>query len=166
MAGYQKIQIIGNVGRDPEMRFTSQGKAVTSFSVAVTRRFGSREGGQDEETLWFRVSAWEGLAEICNQYLTKGKQVFIEGRLRPPSVYTDRNGAPRASLEITASEMQMLGSKGDAGIGQVPDDSDGYDDEPAAPRPAPRPAPSSAAPARNKPQPISDDVESEDEIPF
>jgi single-strand DNA-binding protein len=104
MAGLNKLQIIGNLGRDPEMRFTSQGKAVTSFTVAVNRKW---SGG--EETIWVRVSAWDRLAEICNEYLTKGKQVYIEGRIRQPEVFTDRNGETRTSLEMTATDMVMLG---------------------------------------------------------
>ena len=141
MAGLNKVQIIGNLGSDPEMRYTSQGTAVTNFSVAVNRKW---SGG--EETIWFRVSAWERLAEICNQYLSKGRQVYIEGRLRPPDVYTDRNGVTRANLEITATEMVMLGSR------------DGGVEETQAPE-------RSEPPARNAPQTVGED-DTEDEIPF
>ena len=107
-----KIIVIGNVGRDPEMRYTPSGQAVTSFSIASNRRFRTADGEQREETEWFNVSAFGRLSEICNQYLTRGQQVYIEGRLRGRS-YTDRDGQPRYSLEVTATEMQMLGRRGE-----------------------------------------------------
>jgi single-strand DNA-binding protein len=163
MAGLNKIQIIGNLGRDPEMRFTPQGTAVTSFTVAVNRKWGGGEDGKNEETIWFRVSAWNRLAEICNEYLSKGKQVYIEGRIRQPQIFTDRNGAVRASLEMTATDMVMLGSRGDSdyssNYGDDYDDTTG--DEPSTPS---REGKDTPAP-RNKPQPITSD-ENDDEIPF
>ena len=107
-----KIIVIGNVGRDPEMRYTPSGQSVTSFSVASNRRYRSAEGEQREETEWFNVSAFGRLSEICNQYLTRGRQVYVEGRLRGRS-YADRDGQPRYSLEITASEVQFLGGRGE-----------------------------------------------------
>ena len=107
-----KIIVIGNVGRDPEMRYTASGQAVTSFSVASNRRYRTADGEQREETEWFNVSAFGRLSEICNQYLTRGQQIYVEGRLRGRS-YTDRDGQPRYSLDITLTEMQMLGRRGD-----------------------------------------------------
>ena len=107
-----KIIVIGNVGRDPEMRYTPNGQAVTSFSVASNRRYRGGDGEQREETEWFNVSAFGRLSEICNQYLTRGQQVYIEGRLRGRS-YSDRDGQPRYSLEVMLTEMQMLGRRGD-----------------------------------------------------
>ena len=107
-----KIIVIGNVGRDPEMRYTPSGQAVTSFSVASNRRYRTSDGEQRDETEWFNVSAFGRLSEICNQYLTRGRQVYVEGRLRGRS-YTDRDGQPRYSLEITANEVQFLGGRGD-----------------------------------------------------
>ena len=107
-----KIIVIGNVGRDPEMRYTPSGQAVTSFSIASNRRYRTSDGEQREETEWFNVSAFGRLSEICNQYLTRGQQVYVEGRLRGRS-YTDRDGQPRYSLEVTATEMQMLGRRGE-----------------------------------------------------
>ncbi len=175
MAGLNKIQIIGHLGRDPEMRFTPQGTPVTSFSVAVSRQWTDREGGKQDETIWFNVSAWNRLAEICNQYLSKGKQVYIEGRMRAPQAFTDRTGAMRCSLEVTATEMQMLGAKGDSssyrGGGSDEEYAPGYpsDDEP---RGAPASSTSSGGGSttytpRNSPQPIrEDDGSGEDEIPF
>ena len=94
------------------MRYTTSGQAVTSFSVASSRRYRTADGEQREETEWFNVSAFGRLSEICNQYLTRGQQVYVEGRLRGRS-YTDRDGQPRYSLEVTATEMQMLGRRGE-----------------------------------------------------
>ena len=94
------------------MRYTPSGQAVTSFSVASNRRYRSANGEQREETEWFNVSAFGRLSEICNQYLTRGQQVYVEGRLRGRS-FTDRDGQPRYSLEVTATEMQMLGRRGE-----------------------------------------------------
>jgi len=114
---YQKTIIVGNLGRDPEMRYTPSGTAVTNFSVAVSRRWTGRDGQQQEKTTWFRVSAWDKLAELCNQYLSKGRQVLVEGDVeaRP---WTSQEGEARASLELRAFNVRFLG-----GAGQ----SEGYD---------------------------------------
>ena len=109
-----KIVIIGHLGRDPEMRYTPEGQAVTSFSVASSRKYRTAAGDQREETEWFNVSAWGKLGEICNQYLAKGKQVYIEGRLKTRS-YQTQNGETRFSLDVTCSDIQFLGG----GQGQV-----------------------------------------------
>jgi single-strand DNA-binding protein len=112
---YQKLTIVGNLGQDPEMRYTPDGTPVTNFSVATNRRWTSADGSQGEETVWFRVTAWRRMAEVCNEYLEKGRQVLVEGRLRPdpqtggPRVWTDRNGNPRASFEVTAQTVKFLG---------------------------------------------------------
>lgn len=94
------------------MRYTPSGQAVTSFSVASSRRYRTADGEQREETEWFNVSAFGRLSDICNQYLTRGQQVYVEGRLRGRS-YTDRDGQPRYSLDIMLTEMQMLGRRGE-----------------------------------------------------
>ncbi len=120
-----KIIVIGHLGRDPEMRYTPNGDSITSFSVASSRRYRTREGEQREETEWFNVSAFGRLADICNQYLTKGQQVYVEGRLRSRS-YTDRDGQSRYSLDVNLVEMQMLGRRGDNEYGGG--DRGGYGD--------------------------------------
>ncbi|MFL2745983.1 MAG: single-stranded DNA-binding protein [Dehalococcoidia bacterium] len=102
-----KILVIGNVGSDPEMRYTPNGSAVTSFSVATNRRYTNAAGEQKEETEWFRVSAWNKLAETCNQYVVKGMKVYVEGRVSS-SAWTDQEGQARSSLEINCSEVQFL----------------------------------------------------------
>ena len=107
-----KIIVIGNLGRDPEMRYTPSGQSVTSFSIASNRRYTTASGEQREETEWFNVNAWGRLAETCNQYLTKGQQVYVEGRLTSRT-YQGRDGDTRVSLDINLTEMQMLGRRGD-----------------------------------------------------
>ena len=120
-----KIIVIGNLGNDPEMRYTPNGQSVTSFNIASNRRYRTADGEQREETEWFRCSAFGRLADVCNQYLTRGQQVYVEGRLRGRS-YTDRDGQPRYSLDITLTEMQMLGRRGDNEYGGG--DRGGYGD--------------------------------------
>ena len=130
-----KIIVIGHLGADPEMRYTPNGQSVTNFNVASSRRYTTAEGERREETEWFRVSAFGRLADTCNQYLAKGRQVYVEGRLRSRA-YTDREGQPRASIEITANEVQFLGGRGEggdyAGSGQARGDYNdgGYDGGP------------------------------------
>ena len=105
---YQQVIIVGNLGRDPEMRYTASGVPVTSFSVAVSKRWTGQDGQKQEKTTWFRVTAWRQLAEICSQYLTKGRQVMVIGEIEEPDVWTDREGNNRASLELTARDVKFL----------------------------------------------------------
>jgi len=115
MAGYQYTVIIGNVGRDPEMRYTQSGVAVTDFSVAVSRTWQNKTTNErQEETTWFRVSAWRGLAETVNEYVHKGMQVMVAGRVSADA-YMGKDGEPKASLDITAIDVQFLGSRDDTG---------------------------------------------------
>lgn len=107
-----KIFLIGNVGRDPEMRYTPNGNPVTSFSVATNRRYTTGEGEQRDETEWFNVSAWNKLAETCNQYVTKGMKVFVDGRLSTRE-YTGADGQQRTSLDVTAFDVRFLDRSGD-----------------------------------------------------
>jgi len=116
---FQQCIIIGNLGRDPEMRYTPDGKAVTNFTVAVNRKWTSADGSPGEETTWFRVACWGKLAETTNQYLTKGRQVMVAGRISA-SAWTGQDGQPRASLELTAQDVKFLGSRGDQDA-SVPD---------------------------------------------
>ncbi len=113
MAGYQYTIIIGNVGRDPELRYTQSGVAVCDFSVAVSRRWTDRTTNEPrEETTWFRVSAWRRLAETAAQYVHKGMQIMVTGRVSA-SAYIAQDGEARASLELTALDMQFLGRRGE-----------------------------------------------------
>ena len=123
-----KIIVIGNVGRDPEMRYTASGQAVTSFSVASNRRYRTADGEQREETEWFNCTAFGRLADTCNQYLTRGQQVYVEGRLRSRQ-YDRRDGTPGFSLDVTVTDMQMLGRRDEMDGGGYGGQSDrGYGD--------------------------------------
>ncbi len=108
--GLNKVMIIGNLGRDPEMRYTPSGKPVTSFSLACGRSWISSDGERREETEWFNVVAWGNLAEICNQHLSKGQQVYVEGRLQTRS-WEDNNGQRHFRTEVVANEMIILGNR-------------------------------------------------------
>ena len=116
---YQKVIIVGNLGRDPEMRYTADGTPVTNFSVATSRKWTNPDGSPGEETVWFRVSAWRKLAETCNQYLSKGRLVLIEGTLKPdpntgnPQIWTRQDGTPGASFEVRAFTVKFLGGRGE-----------------------------------------------------
>lgn len=134
---FNKIIIVGNLGRDPELRYTPQGKAVCDFTVATTDRRRDPSGESKDETTWFRVTFWDRQAEVASQYLSKGRQVYIEGRLRTRE-WTDKEGRTRISLEVTGTELQLLGSKGDE---------------------------ASPSPAKPTPHP-SDDPVTDDDIPF
>jgi len=126
-----KIMLIGNLGRDPEMTYTPSGTPITKFSLAVSRRRGSRDSGTStEETQWFSVVAWEKLAETCNQYLHKGSKVYIEGRINSRK-YTDKDGIERTVWDVTATNMEMLEPRG-ASQGDGMGGGGGYGDEMAA----------------------------------
>ena len=114
---YQKIIIIGNLGRDPEMRYTPNGSAVTNFSVATNRRYTGTDGQMVDQTTWFRVSVWNRQAETCNQYLRQGSKVLVEGRLNPdpatggPKIWTRQDGTPGSSFEISANTVRFLSTR-------------------------------------------------------
>ena len=110
MASLNKVMIIGNLGRDPEMRYTPSGSAVTSFSVAVNRRWNSPDGQQQDETEWFNIVTWNKLAETCNQVLTKGRHVYVEGRLKTRS-WDGQDGQKHYRTEVIASTVEFLDSK-------------------------------------------------------
>lgn len=112
--GLNKVMIIGNLGRDPEMRYTPSGKPVTSFSVAVSRSWVKPEGERTETTDWFNIVAWGRLAEICSQYLTKGSMVYVEGRLETRS-WEGENGQKHFRTEVVASDVNILDRRGRPG---------------------------------------------------
>ena len=112
---YQKLIIVGNLGASPEMRYTPSGTPVTNFSVATNRKWTNADGTPGEEVVWFRVAAWGRMAEVCNQYLTKGRQVLVEGTLTPdpetgaPRVWTRADGTSGSSFEVRANTVKFLG---------------------------------------------------------
>jgi len=147
---YHKVILIGNLGRDPELRYTPQGTPVTTFTVATNRTYTDGEGNQVQQTTWFRVSTWGRLAEACNQYLRRGMRVYIEGRLVPdpntggPRVFTRQDGTVGASFELRAHMVKFLSSR----------------QEMNAPEAAPSASPAPATPS-------ADDLPAEEEeIPF
>lgn len=131
---YQKIIIVGNLGRDPEMRYMQDGTAVTNLNVATNRRWTDRASGESrEETTWFRVSVWGRQAEAANQYLSKGRQVLVEGRLETdpqtggPRLYTRQDGTVGASYEVRAFLVQFIGGRD---TGSSFDSGDDFDQSP------------------------------------
>jgi len=113
---YQKLIIAGNLGKDPEMRYSPSGDAVTNLNVATSRKYTDKSGQQVEETIWVRVSVWGKQAEACNQYLKKGRAVLVEGRLNAdkatggPRIFTRQDGTSGASFEMTADTVRFLSS--------------------------------------------------------
>jgi single-strand DNA-binding protein len=110
--GLNKVMVIGHLGKDPEMRYTPSGRPVTTFTVAVSRSWNTADGERRTETEWFNIVAWGNLAEICKQYLYKGQQVYIEGRLQTRR-WEDKEGQKHTSVEVVANEMMMLGDRRD-----------------------------------------------------
>lgn len=154
MASVNKWIGIGNLGRDPEMRYTASGEAICNFSIACTESWKDKQTGEKKEmTEWVRISFFGKLAEICGQYLKKGSQVYIEGSLRTRK-WTDKDGQERYTTEIRGDEMKMLGSR--QGQGAPAASGGGYDSEPTTDY--------APAPPRNKPKPSFDDLG--DDIPF
>jgi single-strand DNA-binding protein len=130
---YQKLIITGNLGQDPELRYMQDGQSVCNFSLACNRRWNDRATGeQQEEVTWFRVSVWGKQAEAANQYLSKGRQVLVEGRLRPdantggPRLWTRQDGSVGAFFEVVADRVQFLGGNGNGNgrAGEEPDYED------------------------------------------
>ena len=183
MASINKVIIIGNLGRDPEVRYTPNGSAVCNIGVATTRNWKNKDSGErQEETEWHRVTMFDRLAEIAGEYLKKGRPVYIEGRLRTRK-WTDKDGVEKYTTEIVAEQMQLLGGREGGGGGGGGDEGGGYgggDDAgrgeppqrrssaPAARAAAPNapyaPKPMAASKPAGKPATGFDDMD--DDIPF
>ncbi len=137
MASLNKVMLIGNLGKDPEVRYTGSGQAVASFSLATSERFKNKQSGEwEEKTEWHRVTLWGKQAEVAGEYLAKGKTVFIEGRLQTRK-WTDRDGNEKYTTEVVGERMQMLSGKGEAGgagrrsdAGGVAETTASYDEPP------------------------------------
>ncbi|HKL78604.1 MAG TPA: single-stranded DNA-binding protein [Gammaproteobacteria bacterium] len=165
--GVNKVILIGNLGRDPEIRYTTNGNAVANLSLATTRRYRGRDGQQQEETEWHRVVMFSRLAEIAGEYLRKGSQCYIEGRLQTRK-WQDQNGQDRYSTEVVANEMQMLGAGGGGGGGGRGggggwDQSAPADFDQTAPQGPPQGGPGGSGGGGNQPD---FDQDFEDDIPF
>jgi len=135
MASLNKVMLIGNLGKDPEVRYTTSGTAVASFSIATTERFKNKSGEFEEKTEWHNITLWSRLAEIAGEYLSKGKTVYIEGRLQTRK-WQDRDGRDRYTTEIVGEKMQMLSAKGDGGGRSKAPADQGYGDAPAYEEPS------------------------------
>ena len=173
MASVNKVILIGNCGRDPEVRYTPSGTAICSISVATSsRRKDKNTGEQIEDTQWHRVTFYDRLAEIAGEYLRKGKPVYLEGRLKYGK-YTDKDGIERNTVDIIAEQMQMLGGRdsgeeggggGGGGYSRERAPARGGDDGEGRPAPAPRAAPAPAPRPAPKSSTGFDDMD--DDIPF
>jgi single-strand DNA-binding protein len=167
MASVNKVIIIGNLGRDPEVRYTPSGSAVCNVSIATTRNWKSKDSGDKvEETEWHRVVFYDRLAEIAGEYLKKGRPVYVEGRLKTRK-WQDKDGKDTYTTEIVAEQMQLLGSREGMGGGDDAGGGGGYargGEGGGASRPAARPPASRPAPAAQKPATGFDDMD--DDIPF
>ncbi|MEI6306595.1 MAG: single-stranded DNA-binding protein [Deltaproteobacteria bacterium] len=133
MASLNKVMLIGNLGKDPEVRYTASGQAVASFNLATSEKFKNKNGESEERTEWHRITLWSRLAEIAGEYLTKGKTVYIEGRLQTRK-WQDNSGNERYTTEIVGEKMQMLSPKGesrrDADIPANPATGGGFEEPP------------------------------------
>ena len=166
MASVNKVIIVGNLGRDPEIRYMPSGDAIANIAVATSYKSKDRNTGEQKElTEWHRISFFGRLAEIVGQYLKKGSSVYVEGRLQTRK-YTDKDGVEKYATDIIAEQMQMLGGRQGMGEGGGMDDA-GYDAPPQQQqsRPAPRPAPPAPA-ARPAPKPAPNFSDMDDDIPF
>jgi len=159
--GINKVILIGNLGNDPETRYTQSGAAVTNISLATSETWKDKQTGQPQErTEWHRVVFFNRLAEIAGEYLRKGSKVYVEGSLRTRK-WQDQSGQDRYTTEIVGNEMQMLDSRGQGMGAPYPDQGQGYD----APAQAPAPAPQQAA-AGGQAAPPASFEDFDDDIPF
>lgn len=131
MAGLNKVMLIGNLGKDPEMRYTANGAAVTSFSLAVSRTYQGNDGERKEETEWFDVTTWNKQAELVSQFLSKGRKAYVEGRLHTRS-YEDKEGIKRYRTEVIADRVLFLDSAQGGGQRAMAGGDRGYDDGPGS----------------------------------
>jgi single-strand DNA-binding protein len=174
MASVNKVIIVGNLGKDPEVRYMPSGGAICNVTVATTRQWKNKESGEKmEETDWHRVVFFDRLAEIAGEYLKKGRSVYVEGRLRTRK-WTDKEGKDQYTTEVVATEMQMLGSREGAGSGAgggagagSGDEEGGYAERSVSPqRPAPASRPAAQAPARPAAKAATGFDNMDDDIPF
>ncbi len=159
---FNKIIIVGNLGRDPELRYTPQGTAVCSFTLATNERRRDKSGEHQDVTTWFRVTLWGNQAETASKYLAKGRPVYIEGRLRVEE-WTDRDNNNRYTLEVNATDMQFIGSRQDAG--EFSGGGGGSQEEPAFSGAPPSDSQSSSSSAAS-PAAAAAPAPADDDIPF
>ncbi len=132
---FQQVVLLGNLGDAPELRYTPSGTPVASFSLAVNKAWTTQDGKREEKTTWFRVTVWRKQAEMVAQYLTKGRQVLVIGEMQEAHAWSDKEGNPRATLEVTAQFVKFLGSKGENGNGTADAPQETGDEEDSEPIP-------------------------------
>ncbi|MHB1145545.1 MAG: single-stranded DNA-binding protein [Thiobacillus sp.] len=164
MASVNKVILVGNLGRDPEMRYLPSGEAVANLAIATTDKYKDKTGQMVEQTEWHRVSFFGRTAEVCGQYLKKGSQVYVEGSIRTRK-YTDKEGVEKYATEIRGDRMQMLGSKGGGGMADMDDGGFNQSAPQSQPRGNARAAGSSAPAAAQRPAGSGFD-DMDDDIPF
>jgi single-strand DNA-binding protein len=168
MASVNKVIIVGNLGKDPEVRYNPSGTAWCTVSIATTRAWKDKTSGDKvEETEWHRVVFNDRLAEIAGEYLKKGRSVYVEGRLKTRK-WTDKDGSEKFTTEVLANEMQMLGGREGMGAGASGEEGGGYSERSPAQRPEPASRPAAVAATRPaaKPAPSSGFDNMDDDIPF
>jgi single-strand DNA-binding protein len=163
MASVNKVILVGNLGRDPEIRYLPSGDPVANVTIATSSKYKNKTGEMVEETEWHRVTFFGKLAEIVGQYLKKGRSVYVEGRIKTRK-YTDKDGVEKYATDIIANEMQMLGSR--EGMGGPSGEDEGAGGGYSRPAPASRPAAAAAAAQQTQAKPSSGFDDMDDDIPF
>jgi single-strand DNA-binding protein len=163
MASVNKVILVGNLGRDPEIRYLPSGDPVANVTIATSSKYKNKAGEMVEETEWHRVTFFGKLAEIVGQYLKKGRSVYVEGRIKTRK-YTDKDGVEKYATDIIANEMQMLGSR--EGMGGPSGEDEGAGGGYSRPAPASRPAAAAAAAQQTQAKPSSGFDDMDDDIPF
>ena len=163
MASVNKVILVGNLGRDPEIRYLPSGDPVANVTIATSSKYKNKTGEMVEETEWHRVTFFGKLAEIVGQYLKKGRSVYVEGRIKTRK-YTDKDGVEKYATDIIANEMQMLGSR--EGMGGPSGEDEGAGGGYSRPAPASRPATAAAAAQQTQAKPSSGFDDMDDDIPF
>ena len=168
MASVNKVILVGNLGRDPEIRYLPSGEPVANITIATSSKYKNKTGEMVEETEWHRVTFFGKLAEIVGQYLKKGRSVYVEGRIKTRK-YTDKDGIEKYATDIIANEMQMLGGREGMGEPSGDDGGGGYDNVPPRRAASAAPRAAAAAPAARQappPRPASGFDDMDDDIPF
>ena len=164
MASVNKVILLGNLGRDPEVRYMPNGDAVANFSIATTETWKDKQGNRQEKTEWHNIAMYRRLAEIAGEYLKKGSSVYIEGRLQTRK-WQDKQGNDRYTTEIIADQLQMLGGRNGGGAGQPPAQDPGGAAHPQQQTPAAADA-TPPPPSRQEPAPGGSFDDLDDDIPF
>jgi single-strand DNA-binding protein len=166
MAGVNKVILLGNLGSDPEVKYLEGGSVVARFNIATSEAYNNRNGERVEQTEWHRVELWDNLAKIAEQYLKKGNQVYIEGKIKSES-WTDKDGQQRTGIRIRATSMQLVGSSGrSTGQGESPSNDNNYTSAPQPQTTTNTIEPKPVAVANTPPPFSAPTTEGNDDLPF